>query len=176
MTLLVFLRNSDALILDMRDTVGGSPELAQYILSYFIEPNIPLWRIEARDSELQSNFASLNTAKHRHFLDNFPVWVLTSNHTASASEIFIGVLQAQQKATVVGDITAGAGFYVGVRSITDELTFRISLAKPVIAVSNINWEKTGLQPDIRVISMDALDTALQDIHQFRQSNQTEAHN
>lgn len=92
-----------------------------------------------------------------------PVWVLTGRNTASAAELFAGVLQATGRARLVGEQTAGAGYYPGVRNITDTLVFRISLLKPVIAATGENREKTGLTPDIGATSSDALDQVIQTI-------------
>ncbi|GEA12187.1 S41 family peptidase [Alteromonas sp. KUL49] len=154
-----FLQHADGLIIDLRDTIGGSPYLVQHMLSYFFAPETPLWSIEYGDT-LATDVITIDTQPaHKHFRQNTPLWILTSSTTASASELFAGVLQAQGKATLVGSKTAGAGYYVGVRPITDTLTFRISLAKPVLATSNFNWEQVGLNPDIPVDAVDALDAA-----------------
>ncbi|WP_156824174.1 S41 family peptidase [Salinimonas chungwhensis] len=157
----LFLQNSDGLIIDMRDTVGGSPYLAQHMLSYFIETDTALWSVITRETKKFHTVKALNTPAHHRFREHYPVWILTSRQTASASELFAGVLQARGKATLVGEQTAGAGFYVGVRKITDRLVFRISLSKPVLAVTGANWEKIGLTPDITAERVDALDVAHQ---------------
>lgn len=154
-----FLAQSAGMIIDLRDTVGGSPALVQYMLSYFINTGTPLWYVEDANGKVVDDNLAVAVTASVPFADDYPIWVLTSSNTASASEIFAGVLQANNKAVIVGDVTAGAGFYVGVRHITDELIFRISLMKPVISATGSNWEKTGIQPDIAVPAMDALDTA-----------------
>lgn len=155
-----FLQNSDGLIIDMRDTVGGSPYLAQHMLSYFIAPDTPLWSVVGRDQSVSQRAAALTSPEHTRFQSDYPVWILTSQQTASASELFAGVMQAQGKAVLVGEKTAGAGFYVGARKVTEKLIFRISLSKPILAVTNTNWEKSGLTPDVATERVDALDVAI----------------
>ncbi|WP_110429785.1 S41 family peptidase [Glaciecola sp. KUL10] len=166
---MLFLQYADAMVIDLRDTVGGSPDLVEYLLSYFIEAETPLWSIQWRTEQMAKENSPLfeseqietsSTPKHANFRQDFPVWILTSKTSASATELFAGVLKAQNKATVVGETTAGAGYYVGVRPITEHLTFRISLAKPIIAVSNKNWERIGITPDVETHRVDALDRAL----------------
>lgn len=154
-----FLEQSDGIIIDLRDTVGGSPDLVQYMLSYFLPDETPLWYVLNSKSEKTAEISASNTAAHHSFRGDFPVWILTSRNTASASEIFAGVLQANSKAVLVGDTTASAGFYVGVRRITDTLAFRISLFKPIITATERNWERTGIIPDVDVPAMDALEHA-----------------
>jgi C-terminal processing protease CtpA/Prc len=161
-TAFAFLRSSDGLIIDMRDTVGGSPYLVQHMLSYFIEGGKVLWSVETNDQSHKDVIKVDTSPVHKRFLNDYPVWLLTSNSTASASELFAGVLQDYGKAKVVGSVTAGAGYYVGVRRITEELTFRISLAKPLLPNSNENWERVGITPDIEVEYVDAFDIALLD--------------
>ncbi|MCP1340242.1 S41 family peptidase [Idiomarina sp. M1R2S28] len=154
-----FLGQSDGIIIDLRDTVGGSPDLVQYMLSYFLSDETPLWYVLDSANEKTAEISASDTAAHQGFRGDFPVWILTSRNTASASELFAGVLQANSKAVLVGDTTASAGFYVGVRRITDTLAFRISLLKPIITATGNNWERTGIIPDIEVPAMDALDHA-----------------
>ena len=43
-----FLSHTDAMIIDLRDCIGGSAELARYILSYFFSEETLLWRIHDR--------------------------------------------------------------------------------------------------------------------------------
>jgi C-terminal processing protease CtpA/Prc len=154
-----FLKQSDAMIIDLRDTVGGSPALVQYMLSYFLAFNTPLWEEVGRDHQLLSSISVTDKPKHQRFHNGFPVWLLTSQHSASATELFVGVMQANVKATIIGETTAGAGFYVGVEPITPELIFRISMSKPVISVNQQNWEKIGITPDLIIPAIDALNYA-----------------
>lgn len=156
----VFLKQSEGLIIDLRDTVGGSPQLAQYIISYFLPKGTPLWEVQGAQGQLINTVKVNEKINNDAFQQDKPIWILTSRNTASASELFAGVMQANSRATIVGDFTAGAGFYVGVRHITDKLVFRISLSKPVISANQQNWEKVGITPDVKVPSLDAFDRAL----------------
>ena len=151
-----FLKSSDGMIIDLRDTVGGSPYLAQYILGYFFPLKTPLWEIYDKNNKQIVSITIDEQVGHKKFQDDYPVWILTSRNSASATELFTGVMQATSKAKVIGETTAGAGFYVGVQEITAELIFRISLSKPVISANQKNWEKTGITPNIEVPAMDAM--------------------
>lgn len=157
-----FLERSDGLIIDLRDSVGGSPALVQHMLSYFFENETVLWRVIQKDEQNSYTIKVDSNPVHKKFVKNYPVWLLTSKNTASASELFAGVFQDYGKAKIVGGKTAGAGYYVGVREVTDKLTFRISLAKPIFANSHSNWEKVGIKPHIDVNYLDAFDAALFD--------------
>lgn len=154
-----FLKQSNGMIIDLRDTVGGSPYLVQYILGYFFPVNTPLWEVLDRSDNSFDSIQVIEHAGHKRFHSDYPIWILTSHNSASATELFLGVMQANGKATLIGEVTSGAGFYVGVKKITSELVFRISLSKPVISANQQNWEKKGITPDIQVEAMDALNYA-----------------
>ena len=154
-----FLKSSDGMVIDMRSTMGGSPELARHMLSYFLPPETPLWQVYGPDKQAVSTTLAKTVMSHSNFAGQYPVWILTSHQTSSAAELFAGIMQANGKATIIGDVTAGAGFLVGVRSVNDKLVLRISLLKPVISASGKTWEKVGIQPDIRIPTVDAFDHA-----------------
>ncbi|WP_298443041.1 S41 family peptidase [uncultured Ferrimonas sp.] len=156
---MLWLQQADALIIDLRDTVGGSPQLAQHLLSYFFAADTPLWRVYWRGDEVAEQIKALAVAKHDRFKTGIPLLLLTSDDSASATELFASVLQANGKARTVGSVSGGAGYYVGVEAITEQLIFRISKAKPVISINNRNWEGVGVLPDVAVPAMDALDRA-----------------
>ncbi|MFD2167421.1 S41 family peptidase [Thalassotalea euphylliae] len=155
-----FLANTEGMVIDLRDTIGGSPELVAHMIGYFLADRTPLWStLDAQGNVTQTVQVDKHSG-HTQFRDDYPVWLVTSHNSASATELFASALQANNKATVVGDATAGAGFYVGVRKITDELVFRISLLKPIISSNQSNWEKVGVEPDVKVPPVDALDSAI----------------
>ncbi|MCL1048595.1 S41 family peptidase [Shewanella abyssi] len=154
-----FLKQSDGMIIDLRDTIGGSPDLVQYLLGYFLPNKTPLWEVLDQKGQQLYSVINSNNPKHERFQQDYPIWILTSGQSASATEFFAGVMQANNRAEIVGETTAGAGYYVGVQPVTPELIFRISLSKPVISINKQNWEKTGIKPDINVSAVDALNYA-----------------
>jgi len=158
-----FLKTSDGMIIDLRDTVGGSPYLAQYILGYFFPLTTPLWEVYDKNNKKIYSTTVIEHSGHKKFHTNYPVWILTSRNSASATELFSGVMQANSKAIIIGETTVGAGFYVGVRQITPELIFRISLSKPVISANQKNWEKVGIIPNVEVSAMDAMAHARKEV-------------
>lgn len=151
-----FLKNSTALVIDLRDAVGGSPKLVQYILSHFFPKGTALWEVHNKNNEVTEMINAVDVTAGAHFQSDYPVWILVSRNSASSAELFAGVLQANKRAVVVGEVTAGAGFYVGVRNITPELVFRISVLKPIFSVNKKGWEKVGIIPDIKVPAIDAM--------------------
>ncbi len=161
---LQFVRYTDALIIDLRHNGGGSPWLVQNMLSYFFEENTVMWTVQDRAKEQVSEHASL-AGKPFRFPQGFPVYILTSPITASASEIFTSVMQANARAVVVGSKTGGAAYLVGARRVNRALNIRISLMQPIVSATGSNWEAEGIQPDLPKPVADALDVAVEKIKQ-----------
>jgi hypothetical protein len=85
-----------------------------------------------------------------------PLYVLTSQGTASAAEEFTFVLKNQKRATIVGDRTAGAGHMVNGFPLGYGYTARISITRVTDARSGLEWEGAGVQPDVRSAPEHAL--------------------
>ena len=82
-----FLANADAIIFDMRQNGGGSPEMIRYISSWFFaEPthlNSLYWRAGERTEEFWT-YDDIPGVKR----PDVPLFVLTSNRTFSGAEEF----------------------------------------------------------------------------------------
>ena len=87
-----------------------------------------------------------------------PVYILTSGGTASASEPLVHLLQAQGRATIVGEQTAGAM----VSSDQTELPGGWTLQHPVAdyyTAEGTRLDGAGVVPDVAVPAAEALATA-----------------
>lgn len=82
------------------------------------------------------------------------VTILTSSRSFSAAESLAYILQAHDRARVIGAATAGGANPMGHFKVTEEVTLAIPTGSPVIFATESNWEGCGVQPD-RVV-----DTAL----------------
>jgi len=92
------------------------------------------------------------------YLDR-PVSVLVSAMTFSGGEALAYDLQAQQRATVVGDVTRGGAHPSTVLSLGEHVELRLPIARTVNPITGGNWEGVGVQPDTVVPAIGALDTA-----------------
>jgi C-terminal processing protease CtpA/Prc len=153
------VENSEALILDLRPTRGGSPDgvvlLASYLfpdgevhLSDFIEgPNGPT-----------REYWTYPYVPGARYLDR-PVYVLTSSTTFSGGEALAYDLQAQGRAIVVGEATRGGAHPSVIVPLTGQIELRLPVARSINPVTGGNWEGAGVQPNISVPAPDALDVA-----------------
>lgn len=89
-----------------------------------------------------------------------PVYVLTSERTASASEIATEALQYSGRAVIIGEKTAGEMLSQKVYDILGEFHLFLPVAD-YFSVKGDRVEGIGIEPDIAVGAKDALNIALQ---------------
>jgi C-terminal processing protease CtpA/Prc len=85
--------------------------------------------------------------------------VLISHSTFSAAEGFSYDLKMLKRATLVGEATSGRGHMGMAHRIDDHFTIRIPAVRVTNPISGTNWEGTGVEPDVKARSADALATA-----------------
>ncbi len=156
---LVFLSHTDAIIIDLRESGGGSPELVSYLISHFVQPDTLLWDLYDRASRTGQIFSEL--VPDSALLKTKSLFILQSSQLVSAGEFFSYTLQQLQRATIVGETSAGLAHYTGATKVNDWLFVRIPMYRPVNPVTGKNFEGTGVSPDIKVNAEQALDIAIQ---------------
>lgn len=154
---LQFLSRTDALIIDLRESAGGSPQLVRYLLSHFVPADTLLWQLERRSTE-QTEEVRAQVVLQKQL--QMPLYVLQSVNQASAAEFFSYALQQQGRATVIGETSAGLAHYTGAMAVTDWLFVRIPLARPLFPKNADNFEQRGVMPDVKVPAAKALQQAL----------------
>ena len=98
-------RGMKALVLDLRNNVGGSVQEAIQILSMFVPKGKRL--LEMRGKVKSSNQTYTSTIEPIDTV--MPIVVLVNDNTASASEITSGALQDLDRAVIMGTRTFGKG-------------------------------------------------------------------
>jgi C-terminal processing protease CtpA/Prc len=88
-----------------------------------------------------------------------PVYVLTSAFTFSAGEEFAYNLQAQGRATLIGETTRGGAHPTQEFTLSATMEISVPYARSINPVTGTNWEGTGVVPDIAVPATEALDLA-----------------
>lgn len=161
---LQFLSRTHAIIIDLRESAGGSPELVRHLLSHFVPAHALLWQLESRSTE-QPEDVRAKVLLHKQL--QMPLYVLQSASQASAAELFSYALQQQGRATVIGETSAGLAHYTGAMAVTDWLFVRIPLARPLFPKSGDNFEQRGVVPDLKVPAAQALQQALALVQQRR---------
>jgi C-terminal processing protease CtpA/Prc len=154
------VQHTEALILDLRGTRGGSPEGVVFLASFlFPDGDVRLSDfVEGPHGPTRQYWTTAYLPGPR-YLDR-AVYVLTSATTFSGGEALAYDLQAHGRATVVGETTRGGAHPSEVVSLTAQIELRLPVARAVNPITGSNWESVGVQPDIPAQASDALEVAL----------------
>lgn len=153
--------DADALIFDLRENGGGSPEIIALIASYlFDDEPVHLYDQSNRRERTDIKVWTDPKVPGKRFGSKKPVFILTSKRTYSAAENFAYTLQQLKRANVVGETTRGGAHGAFGRPVTSHLIPFVATSRTVNAVSHSDWDRTGVVPDIGVPAVDALEVAL----------------
>jgi hypothetical protein len=154
-----FLSNADALIIDLRTNGGGSPEMVQFLCSYFLDnPRKHLNSFSYKDKEKLTQYWTYTYLPGKR-LDRADLYILTSEGTFSAAEEFTYNLKNLKRAVVVGETTGGGAHDNKFVILSDNFEMSLPFARAVNPVTNSNWEGVGVEPDVKVPQDKALETA-----------------
>ncbi len=156
---MAFLRNVDALVVDLRENHGGSPEMIAYLTSYLFATPTLLNTMMDRSGNIVEEFRTGDVAGARLKAD-LPVYVLTSAQTFSGAEEFAYNLKNLKRATVIGETTGGGAHPVKPIRVSHRFVVGVPYERAVNPITRTNWEGVGVEPDVRVDAEEALDKAL----------------
>jgi hypothetical protein len=154
-----FLADTDALIFDLRQNGGGSPFMIGIISSYLFTEVVHLNDFYIRETDTKREFFTTAEVQGKRYGKEKPVYVLTSNRTFSAAEEFTYNLKNLKRSTTVGETTGGGAHPGGVRRITDHFGIWLPNGRAINPITKTNWEGTGIEPDIKTESAQALNAA-----------------
>ena len=150
-----FLENTQAVIIDLRENRGGSPEMVAQIQSYFFPERTHMMDIVDRvDDKTYEMWA--DPVLTDSLTLSVPLYILTSQQTASGAEDFSYGMQGVERAVVVGETTAGGAHLTRPFSAGQGFVIAIPFARSLNPYTHSNWEGTGVKPDIEVPSSGAL--------------------
>ena len=145
-----FIANTTALIIDLRKCTGGFPGMIALISSYlFSSEPIHLNSIYWRDDGITQQYWSLPYVPGVRFGDK-PVYVLISKETFSGGEGFAYNLQIRKRATIIGEKTDGGAHPGASYRLNPHFEIFIPIGQVINPMTNDNWEKKGVVPDISV--------------------------
>jgi C-terminal processing protease CtpA/Prc len=168
-----FVGNTDALIIDLRRSNGGSADMVLFMASYFFdeEPfHLGDWFVRAENRNQQ--WWTLPYVPGSRYVGK-DVYVLVSSRSFSAVEGLASILQHHKRAKIVGEKTRGGthpGRMVRVHPnfavfvpmswfIYPTGTPTIPIDRPVYPTTKTDHEGTGVTPDIAVPAAQALKRA-----------------
>lgn len=168
-----------AVVIDSRPNRGGRLDEMNAILPLLFSHPASLYRMEMRagvESPFQTtpmvNAVAGNATLQRwdhtivpdtgeRRLQAVPVYYLVSRRTASAAEALALGFKDTHRATLVGETTAGAGYFGGLFDVgNDALQAWISTGRTYDPKSGWDWEGKGIRPDVTAPVDEALTVAL----------------
>jgi retinol-binding protein 3 len=161
------LADVSALIVDLRENGGGSPEMVAYVSSYLFSKRVHLNDLWTRRTNETNEFWTKPELPGKKVRDDVPVYVLTAARTFSGAEEFTYNLKNLKRATIVGETTGGGAHPVSGHKIDDHFMIGVPFARAINPYSKTNWEGTGVTADVKVPASDALATALRLIAERR---------
>lgn len=153
-----FLAHVDAIIFDLRDNGGGDPKMVDMVASYLFDKPTHINDLYFRHDDKTTQYWTLPYLPGTR-LAKQPAFVLTSSRTFSGGEEFCYDLKTQKRATLVGETTGGGAHPVSGHRIDDHFTIAVPEGRPINPVTKTDWEGTGVEPDVKVKAVDALETA-----------------
>jgi len=151
-----FLKNTDAIIFDLRNNGGGYPQMVQLISSYFFEGDpVHLNSFYTRKENKTKQFWTLPYVPGKR-LPNVQLYILTSSSTFSAAEEFAYNLKHLNRAVIVGENTGGGAHPGGSIYATDYYKVWTPTGRAINPITNTNWEGIGVIPHIKTSKKDAL--------------------
>lgn len=156
---LTLVARAEALVIDLRECVGGHPHTIALICSYLLDGPTHLNTMYDREEDSYDQSWSLPYVPGARFGGSKPLYVLTSRATFSGGEELAYNLQQLGRAVVIGGRTGGgANPRVGF-TVHPHLEATVPVARAINPTSGTNWEGVGVIPDVEVDPAEALAVA-----------------
>jgi C-terminal processing protease CtpA/Prc len=148
--------DTDALIIDLRDCGGGDPETVMLFASYFFDHPTHLNDIYWRDENRTEERWTTDAVSGERYGEKRRLYVLTSSETISGCEDLAYALKNAGRATVIGEVTAGAAHAGGPKRVSEHFMMFVPSGRPVSPVTHTDWEGVGVAPDVKTSAKNAL--------------------
>jgi C-terminal processing protease CtpA/Prc len=154
------LATTKAIIFDLRNNGGGSPEAVRLVTSYLFPEGeaVHLNSLYYRNRDVKTDYYTYKTLEGPR-LDQ-PVYILTSDFTFSAGEEFCYNLLNLKRATLVGETTGGGVHPVNFYNLPEGIVAIVPEGRAINPITQTNWEGVGVVPHYQVDESAALDKAL----------------
>jgi C-terminal processing protease CtpA/Prc len=172
--------DAESVIIDIRTHRGGTLAEMDAMLPFLYPKETTLLQMDTRASvdtrtgggeagSLRRVAGPDGVVRREHFvrphaseqrLFDAKLFLLTSGFTASAAEHFALALKRTKRATLIGEQTAGAGNFGGMRPVGDRFAAFVPVGMTRDPETGTRFEGNGLKPDIEVPAERALVEAL----------------
>ena len=145
------------LVLDMRGNPGGLLDQAVKIVDKFVSSGPIVATVGASEGRDEK------TARESGTEPNYPIALLVSGNSASASEIVAGAMKNHDRAVIIGETTFGKGsVQIVFDKMPDGAALKLTVAQYLTEPGDISIQGTGVTPDIELDPM-TVDTLEMDL-------------
>jgi tetratricopeptide (TPR) repeat protein len=159
-SVLKFISDADAVVLDLRENGGGDDGILAFFEGHFFGRPMPMTGTYHRKWDFLAEGRTREKIDGKRMPD-VPLFLLTSSRTFSAAEYFVYDMKVLKRAVIVGEATKGGAHSVDLFEIDDRFEMFIPTARAVNPVTGGNWEGMGVEPDVLVPAGEALEKALE---------------
>lgn len=156
---MTLLNGTDALIIDLRDNRGGEPGAVALLESYFFDQPTLMNKVYERRTGETKEYWTRRDIKGPSYGTSKPVYILTSKFTFSGGEDLSYSMQAQKRATLVGETSGGGANPGEMRRVHAHFAAFVSDSRAINPVTQTNWEGVGVVPHVATSREDALPRA-----------------
>jgi carboxyl-terminal processing protease len=141
------LKNSSAIIVDITANGGGEDEVSRMFASYFTKQPVLAYKKQIYSSDLPQQSFYIKPAKNHQFLG--PTFLVTSDHSVSAAEIFTLAMRSIKNVTHLGETTRGALSDILDKELPNG--WRLGLSNEIYFDSTgKSWESKGIPPQKQI--------------------------
>ena len=145
------------LVLDLRGNPGGLLDQAVKIVDKFVASGPIVATVGASERRDEK------TAREAGTEPNYPIALLVSGNSASASEIVAGAMKNHDRAVIIGETTFGKGsVQIVFDKLPDAAALKLTVAQYLTEPGDISIQGTGVTPDIELDPM-TVDTLEMDL-------------
>lgn len=139
-------------VVDLRGNSGGFMDQAIYMANEFLPAGRLI--VYTRGRRLENEYMAMSDGRGR--FQDYPVIVLTNEASASASEIFAGAIQDNDRGLIIGRRTFGKGLVQNQTELPDSSAIRMTVAR-YYTPSGRSIQKEYKRGDMRTYDMDIVD-------------------
>lgn len=150
-----YLTHTNGIIIDLNDNNGGDRDMVAVLVSYFIKGKRTIAIVKTpKNTEKIKTYRFVNSGR----MEKVPMAILLSKRSFSAAEFFAYSMQKLNRAQIIGDTTLGGAHPVKNLRLNDSLSMFMPYAEVINTITNSNWEKNGVIPDIPTEEFKSLNT------------------
>ncbi len=131
----------EKIIVDLRDNPGGRMDVVCDMVNTFLEKDKLILYTEDKAGNREEQSSTRDGE-----LIGMPLVVLVNGNSASASEVFTGVIKDYKLGTVVGTQTFGKGIVQRLVPLNDSTALKVTYSK-YFTPGGVNIHGTGITPD-----------------------------